>query len=203
MTIGALLGAAFFALAAYVGTLCGNAMAERIERFDDGPPPGVPPVAVIVAAAAAIGAVVVTRSGEPLQILPIALVCAALAAVWCCDARTGIVPDVLTLPPLAAILAFSAWEHAWWIPASALIVFIPFAAAAMLSRGLGMGWGDVKLAALGGAVLGAELSLVSFMLACAAAVVVNYVVQRKSGAIALGPYLAGAIALAIPFGMFR
>lgn len=203
MTIAALLGAAFFALAAYVGTLCGNAMAERIERFDDGPAPGVPPVGVIVAVSAAIGAVVVTRSSEPLQILPIVLVCAALAAVWCCDLRTGIVPDVLTLAPLGAILAFSAWEHAWWIPASALIVFIPFAIAAAVSRGLGMGWGDVKLAALGGAVLGAELSLVSFMVACVVAVVVNYAMLRKRGAIALGPYLAGAIALAIPFGMLR
>lgn len=203
MTAAAALGALFFALAALAGALGGNAFADRIQPFDDAPAPASVPVVVLVAAAAAIGAIVITHTSDPLQILPLALVCAALAAVWCCDARTGIVPDLFTVVPLAGVLAFAAVQHEWWVLASALIVFIPFAVAAMLSRGLGMGWGDVKLAALGGAVLGAELSLVSFMLACAVAVVVNYAMLRKRGAIALGPYLAGAIALAIPFGLNR
>jgi len=203
MTIASLLGALFFALAAIVGTLIGNAAADKIEPFADGPQPSKPPVALLVFACAAIGAIVVPRAVDPFQIVAIAFVCGALVAAWCCDARTGIVPDAFTLVPLAVLLGAAVWQHAWMMLASVVIVFVPFAVGAILSRGTGMGWGDVKLAALGGAVLGAELSLISFALACLAAVVVHYTMRGKRGAIALGPYLAAAIGLGIPFGLLR
>lgn len=203
MMLAAVLGALFFALAAVVGVLVGNATADSIEPFDDAPAPAKAPAAVLVAACALVGAIVVTRTADPLQIAIVAIVCAVLAAIWCCDARTGIIPDAFTLLPLGALLALAVWQHAWWVCLSAFAVFVPFAVAALVSRGIGMGWGDVKLAALGGAVLGAELSLVTFSLACIVAVVVNFVVQRRSGAIALGPYLAAAIGIAIPIGLLR
>ncbi len=157
MLLAALLGAAFFALAAYVGTLVGNAVADTLPRFDDGPPSGRPPIAVLIGASAFIGAFTATHAVAPTQVLLIALVCTALVAILCCDVRTGIVPDYFTLVPLGVMLAIALWSHEWWMFVSAAVPFLPFAVAAALSRGRGMGWGDVKLVALGGAVLGAQL----------------------------------------------
>lgn len=203
MILAALLGATFFALAAYVGTLLGNAMAETLVRFDDGPTPQTPPAKALIVACAIIGAIAAIHTAVPAQLLLVAIVCCALVAVWCCDVRTGIVPDVFTLVPLGIILAVALWAHEWWIFVSAIVPFVPFAAAAALSRGRGMGWGDVKLAALGGGVLGAELSLVAFALACIAVVIVARMQGRKREAIAFAPYLAAAIGLALPLGMLR
>lgn len=203
MLLAALLGAVFFALAAYVGALVGNAVADTLPRFDDGPPSGRPPIVALIVAGALIGAFTATRAVVPVQIFLIALVCTSLVAIWCCDVRTGIVPDSFTLAPLIVMLAIALWKHEWWMFVSAGVPFLPFAIAAALSRGRGMGWGDVKLAALGGAVLGAQLSLVAFALACMVAVGVSYATGRKRGAIAFAPYLAAAIGVALPIGLMR
>lgn len=203
MILAAILGALFFALAAYVGTLLGNAMADTLVRFDDGPVPQTPPAHALLAACAIIGAVCAIQAVVPAQLLLFAIVCCALVAIWCCDVRTGIVPDVFTLVPLGIILVVALWAHEWWIFVSAIVPFAPFAAAAALSRGRGMGWGDVKLAALGGGVLGAQLSLVAFALACIAVVIVARMQGRNREAIAFAPYLAAAIGLALPIGMLR
>jgi prepilin signal peptidase PulO-like enzyme (type II secretory pathway) len=203
MILAALLGATFFALAAFIGTLLGNTVADTLVRFDDGPAPQSPPVRVLIAGCAVIGALTAMHVVVPAQLILIAITCCALVAIWCCDVRTGIVPDIFTLVPLGIILAVALWAHEWWIFISAGIPFVPFAIAATLSRGRGMGWGDVKLAALGGGVLGAQLSLLAFAVACIAAVVVARRHGRKSEAIAFAPYLAAAIGLALPIGMLK
>ena len=71
-----------------------------------------------------------------------------------------------------------------------------------MSRGRGMGWGDAKLAALGGALLGAREAALAFMLAAVAAAVIA---RRAACArdiaprpIAFGPYLAAAIVAMLP-----
>ena len=199
----ALCGTIFFGLAGYIGTLVGNAVAETLPRFSDGPEASLPPVVTLVAASALIGAFVTTHAAAPVQVLLIAIVLCALVAIWCCDVRTGLVPDLFTLAPLGVMLAVALWQHEWWMFVSAAVPFVPFAMAAALSRGRGMGWGDVKLVALGGAVLGAHLALVAFAAACMLAVAINYTRGRKRGAIAFAPYLAAAIACAIPIGMLR
>jgi prepilin signal peptidase PulO-like enzyme (type II secretory pathway) len=60
-----------------------------------------------------------------------------------------------------------------------------------------MGWGDVKLAALGGALLGMRGAVPAFIVAAIAV----YAVARVSGGvrrpIAFGPYLAASIAAAL------
>jgi prepilin signal peptidase PulO-like enzyme (type II secretory pathway) len=76
---------------------------------------------------------------------------------------------------------------------SMLAAFLPFALAALLSKGRGMGWGDSKLAALGGAVLGLQLSLLTFAAACLALVAVGWIRNRRTEPMAFAPYLAVAI----------
>lgn len=199
----AILGALFFAAAGYLGSLLGVTFADRLPRLTGAPPPQHAPIVVLIAACAAIGATVVTHASSQGQIMLIAIVCVALVAIWITDARRGIVPDVFTLGPLSIMLLVALWQHEWWLLISAGLPFIPFAVAAMLSRGRGMGWGDVKLVALGGAVLGAQTAILAFAVACLAAVAINYRRGRKSGPIAFAPYLAAAIGLAIPIGILR
>ena len=203
LALTALCGSIFFGLAALVGVLVGNAVAETLPRLPDAPEASRPPVRALIVASALLGAFVASHAAAPMQVLLVALLVTALVALWCCDVRTGLVPDLFTLVPLALMLAIALWQHEWWMFVSAAVPFVPFAMAAALSRGRGMGWGDVKLVALGGAVLGAQLALVAFAAACMLAVAINYTRGRKRGAIAFAPYLAAAIACAIPIGMLR
>ena len=195
MIIASILGALFFAAAGYLGALLGLAFAERIEPFEDGPKPGRPSIPALIAGCVVIGAVV-TPHGNQGQVLLIAIVCVALVAIWITDSTRGIVPDVFTLGPLGLILVIALWQHNWFVFVSAAVPFVPFAIVAALSHGRGMGWGDVKMVALGGALLGAETSVLAFALACVAAVVLNYLRGHRRGPIAFAPYLAAAIGLA-------
>ncbi len=199
MIIAALLGAIFFGVAAFVGSLIASYYVERLEAFPDGPPSAQAPVALLIAASALIGGVMATHGSSQSQIVTIAIVCGALVAIWITDARRGLVPDAFTLGPLALLLLIALWRHEWWQFIWAAVPFVPFAATALLSKGRGMGWGDAKLVALGGIVLGPQIAVLAFALACFAAVAISYRRGKKHGAIAFAPYLACSIGFAIPF----
>ena len=113
--IAALLGALFFGLAAFVGQLLGHTVAERLPRLEDGPQRETVPTWWLLLASALIGGFVATHAASPSQLVLIAIVIAALAACWCADARTGILPDVFTLGPLVIMLAVGLWQHQWWL----------------------------------------------------------------------------------------
>lgn len=198
-----MFGALFFAGAGLLGALLGHLFADRLPRLEGGPAPHAAPAALLIAGCACIGAFASAHAVSAQQLPLIALVCLALVAIWITDARCGVVPDVFTLGPLGVILIIALWEHQWWLFVSAGVPFVPFACAALLSRGRGMGWGDVKLVALGGAVLGAQLAVLAFAAACLVAVGINYARGRRHGIIAFAPYLATAIGAAIPLGMWR
>jgi leader peptidase (prepilin peptidase)/N-methyltransferase len=198
MTVSTLLAASgVFAALAFTGTAAARSVVRGAQPFEDGPPPGRPNVAAIVAAGALLGAGAAARSAGLPELGLCAVLTLVLAGVCYADMRCGLVPDVFTLAPLAAVLAGDALLHQWSALAAVLIVAGPFALAARLSKGRGMGWGDVKLVALGAAVLGAEPALLGFVAACFAAVAVAAVRGRRSTAIAFAPYLACAIAVGV------
>lgn len=203
MIPAAVLDALIFTVAAYAGVLIGSAFVERIAPLPDGPPPQNVPLPVLVLSCAAIGAVLGLHAASQAQLAIVAVVCCALVAIWITDARRGIVPDALTLGPLALLVLAAIWQHEWRVFFAAAIPLIPFAITAAISKGRGMGWGDVKLVALGGVVLGPQIAVTAFALACFAAVAVNYRNGRKTGAIAFAPYLACAIGVGIPFEVLR
>lgn len=192
--------AVFFGCIGVIALYVSRALCANIAPADDGPPAGNPPSIVLVAASAALGGAIVAVGATPLEIGIAAIVMFALVACWCSDALCGIVPDLFTLVPLAALLLFSIAQHDWWILISAIAVFVPFAAAALFSKGYGMGWGDAKLVAISGAALGAPLALLALSFACAAAVIVSRVAKAR-GPIAFAPYIAAATALALPLGL--
>ncbi|HKU67730.1 MAG TPA: A24 family peptidase [Candidatus Baltobacteraceae bacterium] len=194
--IEAFLGAMFFGLASYIGILLAGTIST--EPFDDGPAPAEPPVRWILVGAALVGALAAGRSDSAQHIVMQAVIICSLSAIWCTDMRYGIVPDAFTLIPLAIIAGLALAQHDIWPMVSAVVAFVPFAAMAIASKGHGMGWGDVKLAALGGAVLGFETALLAFAVGAIVAVLYAFARRRQREVIAFAPYLAGAIAVALP-----
>jgi len=195
----ALAGALVFGAAAVCGLLAATALLPRLHRFEDGPAPFHVHPGWIVGAGALLGAILALKH-VPLGAFAIAgVVVVALVGIFECDSRTGIVPDVFTLVPLAILIGDSLVLHQFVMPAiSALVVFTPFAIAALVTRGHGMGWGDAKLAALGGALLGMFAATLSFGIASLAAVIVTSIKYRsKAVPVAFAPYLVGAIAVSM------
>lgn len=191
-----------YGFAALLGLRCSAAMCENIVPFQDGPRPGKPPTIALIVGATIVGAVLATR-GLPAQGLSIfAVLVVSLVACWYSDVRCGIVPDAFTLVPLVLVLGVALVERNVVPLVSGVIVFLPFAGAALLSKGLGMGWGDVKLVALGAAVLGLQTSVLAFCGACLLAVLIAVVRRRRHEPIAFVPYLAGSIAVALTFPVF-
>ncbi len=189
---GVVYGCAAFLAIQFGAAVCANAVP-----FADGPRPGRPPVVMLVAGSAVCGAALSLRGADLPSLGLAGLLVSALAACWYSDVRCGIVPDVFTLVPLGIVLAIAVLMRNPAPFVAATVVFVPFAVAAMLSHGRGMGWGDVKLVALGAVVLG-DRSLLAFSAACLAAVVVAAVRRRRTEPMAFAPYLASAIALALP-----
>jgi leader peptidase (prepilin peptidase) / N-methyltransferase len=193
-----LVGALIFVAAGTCGVLAAMALLPKLQRFEDGPPPHDVHPAALVAGSAMLGAILAWHNVPPAEFLVAALSTVVLVAIWYCDARTGIVPDLFTLLPLGLCVAYGLFQHEWLVPISALVLFVPFAIAALLSHGRGMGWGDAKLAALGGALLGMFLATLAFGIASLVAVIVASIRNRaKPVPIAFAPYLVSAIAVGL------
>jgi prepilin signal peptidase PulO-like enzyme (type II secretory pathway) len=197
----ALLAAFFFGCIAFIAAQLSTSICRTIVPADDGPPTSKPPYVLLVAGAALLGGIFAVQGQQPLQLGIAAIVIFALVACWCSDALCGFLPDTFTLGPLAALLLFALAQRDWEIIVSAMLVFLPFAAAAAFSRGLGMGWGDAKLVALTGAALGAPLGALALSVACVVAVLVHRFAGPRQGPIAFAPYIAALTGVALPLGL--
>jgi len=185
--------AVLFGLAAWGGVVAGGALCSGRVAAADGPRPIVPASWAFPLAGAAVGCALALQ-GEPVMRLGLlGFVVFGLAGCTVADLRCGMLPDLLTLAPLAVVVGAGAFARDPAPALGAALVAIPFAGLALFSHGRGMGWGDVKLAALGGALLGAPDAAFAFAFAAAAA----YLTARRTGRtrepVAFGPYLAGSI----------
>ena len=191
-----------YGCAAYLVVQVSERICAGIVPFEDGPAPGKPPVAALVAGAAICGASLASRGADAPALAIAGLLIVSLAACWYSDVRCGIVPDAFTLVPLGIVFVVATFERNPAPFVAAAVVFVPFAIAAFLSKGRGMGWGDVKLVALGAAVLPLQSAMLAFSAACIVAVIVAAVRRRRMQPIAFAPYLSGAIAVALAFPVF-
>lgn len=188
-----------YAGAAACGIVAADLICARIERHEDGPAPIRLHPAVPIVLFALLGVVVAVRGANLIQLSTIALLGVPLIGAWYSDSRTGIVPDVFTLVPLAVVALIVLLHHTWWVAISAGVIFGAFALAATFSRGRGMGWGDAKLAMLTGAALGLQVSLLTLAVACFAATLVSVIRNRGTQPIAFAPYIV--VAMLFAFGL--
>lgn len=127
----------------------------------------------------------------------------ALAALSAVDLRDYRLPDLLTLPLVAAGVLASWWlelASPWWATASAVIGFALLTGVGMLYsrvRGRdGLGLGDAKLFAASGAWLGLEGLPAVLLVACGAAIVALLMMAWRSQVLSattripFGPFLA-------------
>ena len=146
-----------------------------------------------------------TRRGDVADAVLVCLLFPALVALSVIDWRTFEIPDgfniyiaVLGLVRLA--LDVSGWQ-ARLIGAVSVSGF--FLLILLVTRGAGIGFGDVKLMAAAGLFLGFPGVLLAMLAGSVAGVVVHPLRMRFSHAekkLAFGPYLAFGIALAALFG---
>lgn len=193
MILALAIVALVFALFAICGVIAATLVLPHLPQIDDGPQQVALPPWVPVVAATAFGCILVLR-GAPVGTVGIAaLATIPLCAVWYTDARTGLVPDLFTLVPLLVVVGVGALHGDWSLLVWAIAAFVPFAIAAMLSKGRGMGWGDAKFVAFGGALTGHN-ALLAFGVACLVATIVGAVRYRSLPTpIAFAPYLVAAV----------
>ncbi|MBI1263553.1 MAG: hypothetical protein GC187_02325 [Alphaproteobacteria bacterium] len=138
-----------------------------------------------------------------------AVLLVGLIALSVIDIRTFRLPDWLTLPMIPAGWLSAVWlgEPVSWHVAGAAIGYASFVAIELAYRALrgrdGLGRGDAKLLAVGGAWCGALLLPVIILVASLAglawALALHLIARRRvtaRSAIAFGPFLAGGIAAA-------
>jgi prepilin signal peptidase PulO-like enzyme (type II secretory pathway) len=200
LALSATFGAVFFGAAGRLGWLLSESWYGTIEREADGPPPLRIPSWLFVAVAACVGTSVGIHGASTLQAAVLIVAVLSLTVCAATDARTGMIPDLFTLGPLIVVLALSALRHEWAPLAGAVFALVPFAAIAALSRGRGMGWGDVKLAAFGGALVGMGGITLAVAIASLAVIVSGVLNRRARTPIAFGPYLAVSIGTALGLG---
>ena len=196
----AILCSALFGAAGWLGTVVADARYGAIGSEADGPLSSRIPRTAFLAASGSVGLLVGWHGTAPGHVALLLLAVFSLTVCAATDGRAGFIPDLFTLGPLALVVATGAFEREWNPLWGALFAFVPFAAMALVSRGRGMGWGDVKLAALGGSLAGMGGIAFAVVAASGAAYAVGLATGRARRPIAFGPYLAAAIAVSIALG---
>lgn len=150
----------------------------------------------------AIGLMVIFE-GRPLALLAWLVWLVMLGLLGLIDARTGLLPNELTLAMMIGGLAWQgALSHSWLPPAGyawGMVIgwALPFSLNALYERchgALALGEGDAKLLAGLGAWLGLEALPVVWIVACVAVLVYTAVVSVVDGHrpshVTFGPFLA-------------
>lgn len=163
-------------------------------------------LAVLAAGTAAECAAVIAHDGITQVMLIIAL--GAVVTGAACDAACGYVFDAITLPCLALLLLLAIASHT----VASFALGVSACGGALLSlyavtRGRGLGLGDVKLAgcigAAAGAVGGVEALGIAFVLGGAyAAFLLGSGRARRGAEFRFAPYLAAGTVLIVLHGAF-
>jgi len=136
------------------------------------------------------------------------LITYTLIALFASDFRYQTIPDEIVYPAIGLALLYSAINHQ---PSTISHIFSGLGAAAfflalvLITKGRGMGMGDVKLAGLMGLVLGFPKIVVALMLAfltgAGAGVILILLGKKHFGEhIPFGPFLTGATWLSLFWG---
>ncbi len=151
------------------------------------------PAIELASGALAAGAIV--GFGPTWEGLSAAILGVALVPVVVIDLEHRLIPDVIVLPAAALCLgaAIASDPRQWWVSVSAALGASGFLFILWLVYPGGMGLGDVKLALLLGAVLGASV---------VPALLVAFAGGAALGVLLLARFGARARKMAVPFGPF-
>ena len=144
-------------------------------------------------------------NGLTIDSLLYCLLISALIVLSVIDFRTYEIPlgvniFIFSLGVIMTVLHYQDWlDHI--IGMFAVSVFIEI--IILVTRGRGMGGGDMKLMAAAGLILGWKLIILSFLLGCVFGAIIHVVRMKVSKAdhvLAFGPYLSMGIFVATLFG---
>ncbi len=163
------------------------------------------PALELMSAALAAGSI--AAFGANWRGLAIMVMALALVPVVVIDLEHRLIPNIVVLPAAALALAFAVLHNPdrWWVPVVGAFGAAAFLGILWLLYPRGMGFGDVKLALLLGAVLGASV-IPALFIAFAAGSILGIVLMARHGAsarktaIPFGPYLAAGALLALWVG---
>lgn len=145
------------------------------------------------------------RYGLSIDSLLYCLLFSALLVLSVIDYRTYEIPlginiFILTLGLVRVVTDLSNWLS---YGIGLLSVSIPLLLIYLVTKGRGIGGGDVKLMAVTGLLIGWKLNLLGFLLGCILGSVIHICRMKLSGegrVLAMGPYLAMGIALSAMWG---
>lgn len=160
---------------------------------------------VIEAANGVLYVLIVMINGVNVESLLYCLLASALLTLSVIDFRTYEIPMginifILALGLIRVITDVSNWLS-YLIGFLAVSVFL--AAVYYLTKGRGIGGGDVKLMAVCGLVLGWKLIILAFFLGCILGAVIHVMRMKISGedhVLAMGPYLSAGVLTAVLWG---
>jgi leader peptidase (prepilin peptidase) / N-methyltransferase len=203
---------AWWAAAAGLGLAAGVLSAGLVARWPGGGPAlGAPPrgaeALAIAGVSAAAAAAPLALAGPRWDAVAAGVLLVALVPVVVIDVRHRLIPDAVVLP--AAVVALAAAvagdPRRWWEPCAASLGAAAFLLVPAIVRPEAMGLGDVKLALLIGAALGASVvpALAAAFAAAAAAgaaLLVRHGAEARHMGIPFGPYLAGGAVAGLVWG---
>lgn len=162
---------------------------------------------IIELATAILFSLAAHRLGPTPDLAPALLLLGALVVITSIDLDHQIIPDVITLPGIAAGAALSIAIHPsnWLDTVLGIIVGGGLFFVIILASGGGMGGGDMKLGAMLGAFLGWKLVLLAILLGVftGGAVAVTLLVTGSKGRkdpVPFGPFLALGAVLSLLWG---
>lgn len=133
------------------------------------------------------------------------LIISSLAAIFFTDLKHGIIPDRIIYPTATILFLYLILSTKYLIPnhfLSALGAFLFFLFLFFITRGRGMGFGDVKLAFLMGLFLGFPNIIVALYVAFLTGAAVSLILvlwgkkKLSGGTVPFGPFLVFATLLA-------
>lgn len=160
---------------------------------------------IIEALNGALYLLVFWRYGMSVDSLLYCLLFSALIVLSVIDFRTYEIPlginiFILTLGLIHMVTDLSLWSS---YVIGFFSVSVPLLLIYLVTKGRGIGGGDVKLMAVAGLLIGWKLNVLGFLLGCILGSVIHLCRMKLSGeshVLAMGPYLAMGIGLSVLWG---
>lgn len=162
---------------------------------------------IIEAANGILYVLIFLRYGLTIETLLYCLLFSALLALSVIDFRTFEIPVGFNIFILILGLVRVATDYRNWLlyliglVSVSLFLFAIFA----ITKGRGIGGGDVKLMAATGLLLGWKLNLLGFVMGCILGSIIHIIrmkVSKEGRTLAMGPYLSLGVVLTVFFGEY-